>query len=174
MKIVCAVAVLTAACSGPSPQASGAGAASPAAHDSRVAVAGAELFAREVGQGRPMIVLHGGPDFDHTYFLPEMDRFADGYRLIYYDQRGRGKSAAGVKPEDVTIESEMADLEKVRQHFQLDSPVVVGHSLGDGPRARVRAALSRSRVVAGAHEPGAGLTRRLPAAPAGADRAPRT
>ena len=30
-----------------------------------------DLCAREVGDGYPVIVLHGGPDFDHTYLLPE-------------------------------------------------------------------------------------------------------
>jgi hypothetical protein len=38
-------------------------------------VRGAELYYREVGQGRPIIVLHGGPDFDHTYLLPELRQF---------------------------------------------------------------------------------------------------
>lgn len=33
--------------------------------ESRIPVGGAELYAREVGQGTTIIVLHGGPDFDH-------------------------------------------------------------------------------------------------------------
>jgi proline iminopeptidase len=52
----------------------------------------ARLYVREVGSGLPIIVLHGGPDFDSEYFLPELDRLADLGRLIYYDQRGRGRS----------------------------------------------------------------------------------
>jgi hypothetical protein len=32
-----------------------------------------------------MIVLHGGPDFDTAYLLPEFDQLTDAYRLIYYD-----------------------------------------------------------------------------------------
>ena len=91
---------------------------------------GAELYAREVGSGTPIIILHGGPDFDHSYLLPEMDRFADSYRLIYYDQRGRGRSAEHVRPEDVTLASDIADLDKVRQFFHLDSVVLLGHSWG--------------------------------------------
>lgn len=77
-----------------------------------------------------MIVLHGGPDFDHTYLLPEMDRLSDLFRLIYYDQRGRGRSARKVQPEDVTLESEINDLERVREYFQLESVLVLGHSWG--------------------------------------------
>jgi len=32
-----------------------------------------------------MIVLLGGPDFDYGYMLPDLDRLADTFRLIYYD-----------------------------------------------------------------------------------------
>jgi proline iminopeptidase len=101
-----------------------------APHESRIAVNGAELYCREIGQGTPMIVLHGGPDFDSSYLLPELDSLADKFHLIYYDQRGRGRSADGVKPDDVTLESEMADLDKVREHFHLDKVVLLGHSWG--------------------------------------------
>jgi len=45
-----------------------------------------------------MIVLHGGPDFDISYLLPELDRLSDKFHLIYDDQRGRGRSADYVKP----------------------------------------------------------------------------
>src|SRR5690348_2504722 len=54
------------------------------------------LFYRDIGQGPPTLVLHGGPDFDHRYLLPELDRLSDALRLIYYDQRGRGWSAPEV------------------------------------------------------------------------------
>jgi proline iminopeptidase len=34
------------------------------------------LFCRDVGEGPPIVVVHGGPDFDHTYLLPELDLLA--------------------------------------------------------------------------------------------------
>ncbi len=98
--------------------------------ESRIPVGNAELYCREVGQGTAIIVLHGGPDFDHSYLVPEMDRLSDSFHLIYYDQRGRGRSADRVQREDVTLASDIADLEKVRQHFKLDSVVLLGHSWG--------------------------------------------
>jgi len=98
--------------------------------ETRIPVAGASLYARAIGQGPPVIVLHGGPDFDHGYLLPDLDRLKDAFRLIYYDQRGRGKSADNVRPEDVTLASDVDDLDKVRQHFRLDAPVLLGHSWG--------------------------------------------
>lgn len=88
------------------------------------------LFCRDVGDGPPIIVVHGGPDFDHTYLLPELDRLAESFRLVYYDQRGRGRSAEGVSAEDVTIESELDDLDLVRRHFGLGTVAVLGHSWG--------------------------------------------
>jgi proline iminopeptidase len=88
------------------------------------------LFCRDVGEGLPIVVVHGGPDFDHCYFLPELDRLADSFRLVYYDQRGRGRSAEGVRPEDVTLRSEVEDLDRVRSHFGLASVAVLGHSWG--------------------------------------------
>jgi proline iminopeptidase len=98
--------------------------------ENRIPVGNAELYSREVGQGQAIIVLHGGPDFDHSYLVPDLDRLSDSFHLIYYDQRGRGRSADGVRPEDVTLASDIADLEKVRQYFKLDSVVLLGHSWG--------------------------------------------
>jgi len=98
--------------------------------ETRVQVGAASLYAREIGRGQPIIVLHGGPDFDHGYLLPDLDRLQHFARLIYYDQRGRGKSAQNVRAEDVTLASDVEDLDKVRQHFRLDAPALLGHSWG--------------------------------------------
>jgi proline iminopeptidase len=88
------------------------------------------LRVRIVGEGPTIVVLHGGPDFDHSYLLPELDRLAENFRLVYYDQRGRGRSADGVRPEDVTLTSEMGDLDAVRRHLKLEAMAVLGHSWG--------------------------------------------
>ena len=61
--------------------------------ESRIPVGATSLYARAIGQGPPVIVLHGGPDFDHGNLLPDLDRLTNAFRLIYYDQRGRGRSA---------------------------------------------------------------------------------
>lgn len=100
------------------------------ASESQLKVGNTALYVRVIGKGQPVIVLHGGPDFDHSYFLPDLDKLKDSFRLIYYDQRGRGRSANGVKPEDVTLASDLDDLERVRQHFRLNSVVLLGHSWG--------------------------------------------
>lgn len=68
--------------------------------ETRVPAPGGSLYARVIGRGPAVIVLHGGPDFDQSYLLPELDRLANVYRLFYYDQRGRGRSAEGVRAAD--------------------------------------------------------------------------
>lgn len=98
--------------------------------ETRIRIGGASLYARAIGQGQPIIVLHGGPDFDHGYLLPDLDRLKDAFRLIYYDQRGRGRSADHVRPEDVTLASDVADLDTVSRHFRLDAAALLGHSWG--------------------------------------------
>jgi len=100
------------------------------AREGRILVGNTSLYSRDIGRGQPIIVLHGGPDFDSSYLLPDLDRLADAYRLIYYDQRGRGKSAEGVRPDDVTLASDLDDLDSVRQRFALESPTLLGHSWG--------------------------------------------
>jgi len=101
-----------------------------ASREGYLQVNNAQLYFREVGQGQPILILHGGPDFDHTYLLPDMDRLSDTFRLIYYDQRGRGRSARDVQPEDVTVQSEVGDLDALREALRLDSVAVLGHSWG--------------------------------------------
>jgi len=105
-------------------------ASQPDPREGYVPVENGQLYYREIGQGQPIIVLHGGPDFDHNYLLPDMDRLSDSFRLIYYDQRGRGRSAANVRAEDVTIHTEIQDLESLRHYFQMESIAVLGHSWG--------------------------------------------
>lgn len=99
-------------------------------NESYLTVPGAQLYCREIGTGVPLCILHGGPDFNHNYLLPEMDLLASIFRLIYYDQRGRGKSSGGVAVEDVTIESEVNDLDLLRQNFGLETISLLGHSWG--------------------------------------------
>ena len=101
-----------------------------AAQEYRVPAEAATLYARTAGSGPAAIVLHGGPDFDHAYFLPDLDRLGDQLRLVYYDQRGRGLSAEGYRPEDVTLESDVEDVDRVRRYLSLEMPIVIGHSWG--------------------------------------------
>ena len=97
--------------------------------DAFVPVPGGRLFVRALGAGPTIIAVHGGPDFDHESLRPELDTLASAARLVYYDQRGRGRSFTGELPE-VTIASEVADLDAVREAAGADRAVVLGHSWG--------------------------------------------
>jgi proline iminopeptidase len=75
--------------------------------------------------------VHGGPDFDHEYLLPELDSLAGtSSRLVYYDQRGRGRSFSRDDRDVVTIETEVSDLDAVRAWTGAESLAVLGHSWG--------------------------------------------
>ncbi len=59
-----------------------------------------------------------------------MDLLAGSFHLVYYDQRGRGRSSPVADPQAITVETELDDLERVREHYQLESMVLLGHSFG--------------------------------------------
>ena len=71
-----------------------------------VLVNGVRLFfdvegARLVADGaimreRPtLLLLHGGPGFDHSIYKPAYSALADVAQIIYLDHRGNGRSEAG-------------------------------------------------------------------------------
>jgi len=65
-----------------------------APHETGVPVGKISLYAREIGRGQLIIVLHGGPDFDHCYLLPDLDRLSDAFRLVYYGCASDARSNA--------------------------------------------------------------------------------
>jgi proline iminopeptidase len=100
-----------------------------AAREEIVAVRGVELFVRRVGQGSPTVVLHGGPGAHHDYLLPGFDALADGRELIYYDQRGGGRSPVA---RDVAVgwTEHVADLDALRTAWGLERLTLAGYSWG--------------------------------------------
>ena len=100
-----------------------------AARESSESIRGVSIFVRRVGSGRPTVVLHGGPGAHHDYLLPGFDALAVGRELIYYDQRGGGRSSV---PRDVPIgwTEQVADLEALRERWSLDRLTLAGYSWG--------------------------------------------
>jgi proline iminopeptidase len=99
------------------------------AGESQEQVRGVSLFVRRVGSGPSTVVLHGGPGAHHDYLLPNFDALAVGRELIYYDQRGGGRSAV---PRDVPVgwTEQVADLEALRERWLLDRVTLAGYSWG--------------------------------------------
>ena len=44
-----------------------------------------------------LILLHGGPGYDHSTLRPYFDRYSDTHQLIYIDHRGCGRSTGAKK-----------------------------------------------------------------------------
>src|SRR5262245_6455597 len=74
-----------------------------------------------------LLVLHGGPGAHHDYLLPQMLRLGDRHDLLFYDQRGGGRSKTDARV-PVTWRSQVEDLDRVIGEFNLDPVTVVGYS----------------------------------------------
>ena len=74
-------------------------------------------------------MLHGGPGAHHDYLLPGFDTLATGRTLIYYDQRGGGRSPVG---RDVPVgwREHVADLEALRSLWGIERLSIAGYSWG--------------------------------------------
>lgn len=99
--------------------------------EAHVPVEGGRVFTRSFGDGpkTPLLVLHGGPGFNHTLLLP-LQELARGRKVIFYDQLGAGKSD---RPDDVslwTAERYVRELSQVRRALGLDRVVILGASWG--------------------------------------------
>jgi proline iminopeptidase len=92
-------------------------------------VRGVALFERRVGSGPATVVLHGGPGAHHDYLLPGFDRLAPGRTLVYYDQRGGGRSAVS-RETPVGWREQVEVLEALRLLWQFDRLVIAGYSWG--------------------------------------------
>ena len=92
-------------------------------------VNGVSLFDRRVGTGPLVVVLHGGPGAHHDYLLPQYDRLATGRELLYYDQRGGGRSPV---PRETPVgwQGHVADLEAIRGALALERLTLCGYSWG--------------------------------------------
>lgn len=102
----------------------------PVISELTIPVAGAELYCKIIGEGRPILFIHGGPGLVHNYFLPYMESLLPyGYQLIFYDQRGNGKSPA-YNLDSIKLEVFVQDIESIREKLGIDKLVLFSHSSG--------------------------------------------
>lgn len=95
-----------------------------------MAINGTELFVKVVGEGEPIIMLHGGPGAEHIFFAKYTEALAEDHQLIYYDQRSTGFSIPDTDPAHLTVETFLADLDGVRQAFNHEKVTLLGWSWG--------------------------------------------
>lgn len=89
-----------------------------------------KLFYKTAGQGNPLIVIHGGPGLSMDYLLPQMSELAKTNFVIFYDQRGCGRSTGEISSDAINIETFVSDIEVIRKAFHLEKVSILGHSWG--------------------------------------------
>lgn len=76
-----------------------------------------------------LILLHGGPGFDHSGFKPAFSALADAAQVVYLDHRGNGRSERGPR-ERWTLADWADDLRSFCEALGIERPVVLGQSFG--------------------------------------------
>jgi esterase len=114
--------------------------------DYPLVVNGLRLFVTEWGdpKAKPIIMLHGIRGYAQT-FAGVAGALQSEYRVIAYDQRGRGRSDWDPSL-DYYTDTYVADLEAVRTALGLEAFALLGHSMG-GTNALVYASTYPSRVT---------------------------
>jgi proline iminopeptidase len=84
------------------------------------------------GPGTPLVLVNGGPGFDHAYLHVSdvWDRLAERRPVVFWDQRGNGRSGALQAGQSCTLADQIADLEALRAHLGYDKIDLLGHSWG--------------------------------------------
>lgn len=98
--------------------------------DGYVKACGAIIYYETIGQGRPLMVLHGGPGATHGYFLPYLLPLAKHHRLVFLDERGSGRSERLADFKSYTLDNMACDADAVRRALGLKTIDVMGHSFG--------------------------------------------
>jgi proline iminopeptidase len=76
-----------------------------------------------------LLLLHGGPGFDHSSFKPSFSALAEDAQLVYLDQRGNGRSE-GRDPARWSLEEWADDVRAFCDALGIERPAVLGQSFG--------------------------------------------
>jgi proline iminopeptidase len=89
---------------------------------------GLKLYYQKFGTGSDVVIIPSG-----MYLAGEFKRFANHSRsIIFYDQRGRGRSDKVRDKEKLNVQNELSDIESIRKHFKLDKVSFIGWSYSGG------------------------------------------
>ena len=92
-------------------------------------VNGINLYYETHGQGRPLVLLHGGLG-SGAMFGPVLTALDEHHQVIAPDLQGHGRTADIDRPIDIRLMA--GDIAALIDHLHLDKPDVVGYSLGGG------------------------------------------
>ncbi|PCI52756.1 MAG: hypothetical protein COB36_14510 [Alphaproteobacteria bacterium] len=76
-----------------------------------------------------LILLHGGPGWDHSVFRPHFNRLTDIAQIIYLDQRGHGRSKK-TDPREWSLQKWADDIPVFCKKLGIEKPCILGHSFG--------------------------------------------
>ena len=76
-----------------------------------------------------LLLLHGGPGFDHTLYRPAFSTLADIAQVIYLDHRGNGRSS-GDDPNAWNLAQWGDDVRSFCDALGVEKPIVYGASFG--------------------------------------------
>ncbi len=91
---------------------------------------GAEIYFESIGDGPPVLMMHGGLGLSHDYLRPYFDQLAETHTVVYYDHFGNGRSA---KPDDyaeMTFDRLTSDAAALMDELGHETFVLIGHSYG--------------------------------------------
>ncbi len=76
-----------------------------------------------------LLLLHGGPGFDHSIYKPAYSTLADIAQIIYLDHRGNGRSEDGPR-EEWNLAQWGDDVRAFCDALGIENPIVLGVSFG--------------------------------------------
>lgn len=76
-----------------------------------------------------VLLLHGGPGSDHSWYKSSPVELTDLAQVVYYDHRGNGRSDPG-SPADWTLDVWADDVVRLCDALGIDHPIVIGESFG--------------------------------------------
>jgi proline iminopeptidase len=91
----------------------------------------ARLYYRIIGHAADTIIaVHGGPGLDHESIFGDFAVLGEHHTVIFYDQRGGGKSTLPADTMTLVAARQVQDLDELRRHFGLARVTLVAHSYG--------------------------------------------
>lgn len=88
---------------------------------------GLEVFYREFGEGKPLILLHGATE-THKLWQPFIPKLSESFRVITPDSRGHGRTINSASEFSYQVLAD--DLAAFIQALDLDTPFLFGYSDG--------------------------------------------
>lgn len=83
----------------------------------------------EMREKPTLILLHGGPGFDHSMWKPEFQQLRDQVQIVYLDHRGNGRSEHG-PTEHWNLDQWADDVHGLCEALGIERPIVMGQSFG--------------------------------------------